>query len=41
MAAWLAQAIGLRPISALVDITNFLTFDLNRSSVFDGPLWAT
>jgi phenylalanyl-tRNA synthetase beta chain len=24
------EAIGLRPISALVDITNFLTFDLNR-----------
>ena len=23
-------AIGLRPISALVDITNFMTFDLNR-----------
>src|SRR5439155_794717 len=23
-------AIGLRPISALVDITNFLTFDVNR-----------
>jgi phenylalanyl-tRNA synthetase beta chain len=23
-------AIGLRPISALVDITNFITFDLNR-----------
>ncbi len=30
------QAIGLRPISALVDITNFLTFDLNRPlHVFD------
>jgi phenylalanyl-tRNA synthetase beta chain len=31
--AWLRgrlEAIGLRPISALVDITNFLTFDLNR-----------
>ena len=29
-------AIGLRPISALVDITNFLTFDLNRPlHVFD------
>ena len=24
------MAIGLRPISALVDITNFLTFDVNR-----------
>src|SRR5205085_9750915 len=24
------EAIGLRPISALVDITNFLTFDLVR-----------
>ncbi len=30
------MAIGLRPISALVDITNFLTFDLNRPlHVFD------
>ena len=29
-------AIGLRPISVLVDITNFLTFDLNRPlHVFD------
>ncbi|MGE0754658.1 MAG: phenylalanine--tRNA ligase subunit beta, partial [Alphaproteobacteria bacterium] len=31
--AWLQQrlkAIGLRPISALVDITNYLTFDLGR-----------
>src|SRR6201994_4249066 len=31
--AWLhnkREAIGLRPISALVDITNFLTFDINR-----------
>ena len=29
-------AIGLRPISALVDITNFITFDLNRPlHVFD------
>ncbi len=29
-------AIGLRPISALVDITNFMTFDLNRPlHVFD------
>ena len=37
--AWLADrliAIGLRPISALVDITNFLTFDLDRPlHVFD------
>jgi len=37
--AWLArrlEAIGLRPISTLVDITNFLTFDLNRPlHVFD------
>jgi phenylalanyl-tRNA synthetase beta chain len=32
---WL-ESIGLRPISALVDITNFLTFDLNRPlHVFD------
>ncbi|MFD2233742.1 phenylalanine--tRNA ligase subunit beta [Phaeospirillum tilakii] len=30
------SAIGLRPISALVDITNFFTFDLNRPlHVFD------
>ncbi len=30
------EAIGLRPISAMVDITNFLTFDLNRPlHVFD------
>ncbi|HKS88242.1 MAG TPA: phenylalanine--tRNA ligase subunit beta, partial [Stellaceae bacterium] len=30
------EAIGLRPIIALVDITNFLTFDLNRPlHVFD------
>jgi phenylalanyl-tRNA synthetase beta chain len=30
------EAIGLRPISSLVDITNFLTFDLNRPlHVFD------
>jgi phenylalanyl-tRNA synthetase beta chain len=30
------EAIGLRPISALVDITNFVTFDLNRPlHVFD------
>ncbi len=37
--AWLQQrlkAIGLRPISALVDITNLFTFDLNRPlHVFD------
>src|SRR6185437_13692403 len=36
---WLQErltAIGLRPISALVDITNFLTFDLDRPlHVFD------
>lgn len=36
---WLArrlQAIGLRPINALVDITNFFTFDLGRPlHVFD------
>ncbi len=36
---WLQQrlkAIGLRPISALVDITNFITFDLGRPlHVFD------
>src|SRR5438128_4563982 len=32
----LLDAIGLRPISALVDITNFVTFDLNRPlHVFD------
>jgi phenylalanyl-tRNA synthetase beta chain len=30
------RAIGLRPISALVDITNYVTFDLNRPlHVFD------
>jgi phenylalanyl-tRNA synthetase beta chain len=30
------EAVGLRPISALVDITNFLTFDLDRPlHVFD------
>jgi phenylalanyl-tRNA synthetase beta chain len=30
------ESIGLRPISTLVDITNFLTFDLNRPlHVFD------
>ncbi|MEO8559653.1 MAG: YtpR family tRNA-binding protein, partial [Rhodospirillales bacterium] len=38
--AWLQnrlKAIGLRPISALVDITNLLTFDQNRPlHVFDG-----
>ncbi len=31
--AWLAarlEAIGLRPISAIVDITNFITYDLGR-----------
>jgi phenylalanyl-tRNA synthetase beta chain len=37
--AWLQtrlEAIGLRPISALVDITNFLTFDVSRPlHVFD------
>ncbi|MFN4157311.1 MAG: phenylalanine--tRNA ligase subunit beta [Gemmobacter sp.] len=37
--AWLAarlRAIGLRPISALVDITNYFTFGLNRPlHVFD------
>lgn len=37
--AWLQQrlkAIGLRPISALVDITNFFTYDLSRPlHVFD------
>ena len=36
---WLQKrltAIGLRPINALVDITNFFTFDLNRPlHVFD------
>ncbi len=46
--AWLQQrlrAIGLRPISALVDITNYLTFDVARPlHVFDvsrvkGDLW--
>jgi phenylalanyl-tRNA synthetase beta chain len=45
---WLQQrleAIGLRPISALVDITNYVTFDLARPAhVFDmgrirGDLW--
>ncbi len=40
--AWLQQrlrAIGLRPISALVDITNFFTFDRNRPlHVFDAGL---
>jgi phenylalanyl-tRNA synthetase beta chain len=30
------EAIGLRPISTLVDITNFITFDLNRPlHIFD------
>jgi phenylalanyl-tRNA synthetase beta chain len=37
--AWLQdrlRAIGLRPISALVDITNFFTYDINRPlHVFD------
>jgi len=37
--AWLQQrlkAIGLRPISALVDVTNFFTYDVNRPlHVFD------
>ncbi len=37
--AWLQnrlEAVGLRPISALVDITNFLTFDVDRPlHVFD------
>jgi len=37
--AWLQdrlRAIGLRPISALVDITNYMTYDLNRPlHVFD------
>src|SRR3546814_9271346 len=37
--AWLQQrlkAIGLRPISVLVDITNFFTYDLGRPlHVFD------
>lgn len=39
---WLRQrleAIGLRPISALVDITNLMTIELNRPlHVFDGKL---
>jgi phenylalanyl-tRNA synthetase beta chain len=35
------KAIGLRPISALVDITNFLTYDRNRPlHVFDADLIA-
>ena len=30
------EAIGLRPINALVDVTNYLTYDLNRPlHVFD------
>ena len=37
--AWMQRrlkAVGLRPISALVDITNYVTFDLNRPlHVFD------
>ena len=33
------KAIGLRPISALVDITNFFTFDMNRPlHVFDADV---
>ena len=40
--AWLQarlKAIGLRPISALVDITNFLTYDQNRPlHVFDADV---
>jgi phenylalanyl-tRNA synthetase beta chain len=36
MAAGQLRAIGLRPINALVDITNFMTFDRNRPlHVFD------
>jgi phenylalanyl-tRNA synthetase beta chain len=42
--AWLAErltAIGLRPISALVDITNYFTIDLGRPlHVFDAGLVA-
>ena len=42
--AWLRRrllAIGLRPISALVDMTNFLTFDLGRPlHVFDADTLA-
>ncbi|MCR9124678.1 MAG: phenylalanine--tRNA ligase subunit beta [Rhodobacteraceae bacterium] len=35
----LLRAIGLRPISALVDITNFFTYDMNRPlHVFDVDL---
>ena len=35
----LLRAIGLRPISALVDITNYFTFDCNRPlHVFDASL---
>ncbi|MCC6007366.1 MAG: phenylalanine--tRNA ligase subunit beta [Rhodobacteraceae bacterium] len=40
--AWLQRrlrAIGLRPISALVDVTNYFTYDLNRPlHVFDATL---
>ncbi|MDJ0824744.1 MAG: phenylalanine--tRNA ligase subunit beta [Rhodobacter sp.] len=40
--AWLQarlKAIGLRPISRLVDITNFLTYDMNRPlHVFDADV---
>ena len=36
MAAEAADQIGLRPINALVDITNFITFDRGRPlHVFD------
>ena len=31
------KSIGLRPISALVDITNFLTFDLNGRCTCSTP----
>ena len=38
---WLQKrltAIGLRPINALVDITNFMTYDRGRPlHVFDAP----
>jgi phenylalanyl-tRNA synthetase beta chain len=41
---WLAQrltAIGLRPISALVDVTNYFTFDMGRPlHVYDADLIA-
>jgi phenylalanyl-tRNA synthetase beta chain len=32
--------IGLRPINALVDITNYLTFDAAVRSVFDAARWS-